>query len=130
MRSTRPLFYAVSAIVGLGLIGWTWAWLPAIGLLLAWAGVVALGVVDVVQPHSNIRRNFPVVGRLEELVVANRHILYQWVIESPRDGRPFNDVQRRIVARRASGAPDTAPFGSQLDRDGPGAAARRQADSR
>jgi glutamate synthase domain-containing protein 2 len=121
MHSTRPASYVLAIAVGAALALATARWPVAGWLLLPWAALVGLLLHDVLQERSNILRNFPVIGHVEAIVLANRHIVNQWIIESPREGRPFNEVQRKLVARRAEGEPDTTPFGSELDRDAPGA---------
>jgi len=106
--------FIVAAIVGIALAAlctWLWpngyvAWLPV-------APLVLLGVLDMVQEHHAIRRNFPVIGRLRYFFEAIRPEMHQYFIESDTNGTPFSREERSLVYQRAKGQLDTVPFGTR-----------------
>ncbi|MEN9842191.1 MAG: Glutamate synthase large chain [Pseudomonadota bacterium] len=92
--------------------GWSasWGW----GLLLALL-LVALGVHDVLQTSSAVRRNYPVIGNLRFMLEFIRPEIRQYFIESDNEAAPFSRAQRSLVYARAKGDTDKRPFGTQLD---------------
>ncbi len=76
---------------------------------------VIWGMFDMIQSRHSIARNFPIVGRTRYLMEWLRPKIYQYFVESDRDGRPFNRLFRSIVYQRAKGVNDTVPFGTQFD---------------
>ena len=86
-----------------------------IWLLLILAPVLLIGLVDVFQNNSAIKKNFPVVGRSRFIAEWLRPKLYQYFVESDTDGRPFSRLKRNIVYQRAKLVNDTTPFGTQLN---------------
>lgn len=91
-------------------IHWTWYL-----LLLLPAALLAWWLYDFFQPHSAIRRNFPLMGRFRDLAAWLRPKIYQYFVESDTEGRPFDKTLRDIVYHRADKSEDTAAFGTQLD---------------
>jgi len=80
------------------------------------AGALSLlGVVDLAQRRSTLRRNFPVSSHIRFLFEYFRPMLRQYVVESDTDEVPFSHAQRSIVKQRAKQAPDVRPFGTLLD---------------
>lgn len=111
----RKLFIISSAIlIGLTLL-LSRVWPSAIYLLIIIGPFVLLGVYDLLQPKHSIVRNFPVVGRLRYLMEDLRPKMYQYFIESDKDGWPFNRLSRNVIYQRAKKMDDTTPFGTQLD---------------
>ena len=90
------------------------------GLLLGAAGLVALGVHDLLQTHHSILRNYPVIGHLRFLLEFVRPEIRQYFIESDNEAAPFSRSQRSLVYQRAKGESDKRPFGTQLDVQAPG----------
>ncbi len=76
---------------------------------------IAWGLYDMFQKKHAIARNFPIVGRTRYLMEWFRPKIYQYFVESDRDGRPFSRMFRSIVYQRAKGVNDTVPFGTQFD---------------
>ena len=90
------------------------------GLLLGAAGLVALGVHDLLQTHHSILRNYPVIGHLRFVLEFVRPEVRQYFIESDNEAAPFSRSQRSLVYQRAKGESDKRPFGTQLDVQAPG----------
>lgn len=84
-------------------------WLPVLGV---GAGLTALGVSDVTQRRSAIRRNYPVIGHLRFLFENFRPEIRQYLIEGDRDEEPFSREVRSLVYQRAKGVEDKRPFGT------------------
>ena len=78
-------------------------------------GLVALGVLDLAQKRSTLRRNYPVSAHVRFLFEFFRPMLRQYVVESDTDEVPFSHAQRGIVKHRSLNAADVRPFGSLLD---------------
>jgi len=89
-------------------------------LLLGAAGLVALGVHDLLQTHHSILRNYPVIGHLRFVLEFVRPEIRQYFIESDNEAAPFSRSQRSLVYQRAKGESDKRPFGTQLDVQAPG----------
>jgi glutamate synthase domain-containing protein 2 len=73
------------------------------------------GIYDCIQTGNNANRNFPVVGHLKSLLVNNRELIQDWVIENEQDIRPFDRIQRNIVYHRADDLQQTVAFGTRYD---------------
>jgi glutamate synthase domain-containing protein 2 len=112
MRKVFVLF----SIVMIALVGiWSIIWAPALWAFLFIIPLIALGVYDMFQQPHAIVRNFPVVGRLRYLMEDLRPKIYQYFVESPTGGTPFNRQTRSVIYQRAKKVDDTNPFGTELD---------------
>lgn len=96
--------------VGLALF-YPWLWFVPV---LAGA-LVALGVIDLIQPHHSIRRNYPVLGHVRWLVEMIRPEIRQYLIESDQEAAPFSRNQRSLVYARAKKEGSERSFGTQVD---------------
>jgi glutamate synthase domain-containing protein 2 len=114
------LFYLISLLIYAALGALALVWQPAIIIMLVLAPVFAIGVYDTIQRQKAVLRNFPVLGHFRYLFESIRPEIYQYFIESERDGKPFDRQQRSIVYQRAKKALSTVPFGTQLDVYRPG----------
>jgi glutamate synthase domain-containing protein 2 len=90
--------------------GLGWRWLAAISGALS-----AVGVLDVVQRRSTLRRNFPISAHIRTFFEYFRPMLRQYVVESDTEEVPFSHVQRSIAYQRAKSVLDVRPFGTELD---------------
>ena len=108
-----PFALCVLALV-LALAAWN-SGISARVLALLSGALVALGVADLAQARSTLRRNYPLSAHVRFLFEFFRPMLRQYVVESDTDEVPFSHAQRLIVNQRASNAPDVKPFGSLLD---------------
>lgn len=107
--------------VGVGLAASSAAAAVAIGPVtgLSMAAFTALywkvGLDDMNQNASTIRRNFPFLGNLRFILESLRPEIRQYFIESDKDGAPFDRQHRTIVYQRAKEASDLLPFGTRKD---------------
>jgi glutamate synthase domain-containing protein 2 len=88
------------------------AWLvPAIvcGVL------TVIGIVDLLQPHSTLRRIYPLSGHLRYLLESIGPEFRQYFIESDSDAVPFSREQRSVIYQRAKNTLDKRPFGTLHD---------------
>jgi len=112
---TRYLGLAVPAVLfALALAHWpadaSWQ------VLAALCGVLtAIGLADLLQKHSTLRRNYPLLAHIRFFFERIRPMLRQYVVESDNEEVPFSHVQRAIVKQRAKNALDVRPFGTELD---------------
>jgi len=90
--------------------GAVWRWVAAI------SGALSLvGIIDVLQRRSTLRRNFPVSAHIRTFFEYFRPMLRQYVVESDTEEVPFSHAQRAIVYQRAKDVLDKRPFGTELD---------------
>ncbi len=115
-----PLFFLISFVLYASLGVLAMYWQPAIVIMIALLPVFLLGVRDSIQRQKAVLRNFPVLGHFRYLFEHIRPEIYQYFIESDRDGMPYDRQQRSIVYQRAKRALATVPFGTQLDVYRPG----------
>ncbi len=92
------------AIVGLAvsLVGYRTSgnWLvPA----LFFGALTAVGIADLLQPHSTLRRIYPLSGRLRYLLESIGPEFRQYFIESDNDAVPFSREQRAGACAGAAG---------------------------
>ena len=76
------------------------------------AAIVVFFVVDRLQTHDAIRRNYPVIGRFRHLFSALGEFFRQYFFAMDREELPFNRAQREWVERAGEGASNTIAFGS------------------
>ncbi|HTF21962.1 MAG TPA: FMN-binding glutamate synthase family protein [Chryseolinea sp.] len=111
----RREFVTISIIVTLLILVWAYFWPYALFAFLIAAPIVLMGIIDMVQKHQSIRRNFPVLGRLRYVFEELRPKIQQYFVESDTDGKPVNRNDRSVIYQRAKKQIDTTPFGTQLD---------------
>ena len=87
-----------------------WRWTGAI-----FGALTLVGVVDMLQTRSTLRRNFPVTSHIRGFFEFFRPMLRQYVVESDTEEVPFSHAQRSIVYQRAKNLEDKRPFGSELN---------------
>lgn len=118
----RLLFLAiVLALVGLTTV--TMALVQDLRVLWPWiflGPVVLVGLIDTFQKKQAIRRNFPVLGRMRYLLELVRPEIYQYFVESDKEGVPFDREHRSLIYQRAKSVRDTTPFGTKMDVYSPG----------
>jgi len=105
----------ISSIAILGYFQPPFLWLYVIVMPL-----FMVGIVDLANKQHSVTRNFPVLGHIRFIMEKIRPEIYQYFIESDKEGTPFNRLTRNLVLRRAKKANDTVPFGTQLDVYAPG----------
>ncbi|MBC6941302.1 MAG: FMN-binding glutamate synthase family protein [Xanthomonadales bacterium] len=113
--STRHLVFAACIVVfALALPGWQQGW-PLRVLAIVAGALVLVGVADLAQRRSTLRRNYPVSGHIRFFFEYFRPMLRQYVVESDTEEVPFSHEQRAVVYQRAKNVSDVRGFGSQLD---------------
>ncbi len=111
MRNSFLIGSLVSVVVLTILILWQPnLWWVAVLLL----PVYILGFKDYFQKADNIQRNYPLFGRLTNLLEEQRHVLQEALFLNRTEGMPFNWIQKEIVYKRAANANKNQPFGTQL----------------
>jgi len=107
------LVFAI-AIAGFALLHWPdgAAWRIA---AVVFGALAVFGVVDLVQKHSTLRRNYPLLAHIRFFFEYVRPMLRQYIVESDNEEVPFSAVQRAVVKQRAKNALDVRPFGTELD---------------
>ncbi|EBA14823.1 glutamate synthase family protein [Roseobacter sp. SK209-2-6] len=81
---------------------------------------LVLFVVDRLQTHDAIRRNYPVLGRFRHLFSTLGEFFRQYFFAMDREELPFNRAQREWVGRAAEGKGNTVAFGSTRNTTVPG----------
>ncbi len=89
---------------------------------LWWIGLIILpflilGLIDYTQKSNNIRRTYPLLGRITNLLEKQRHVIQETVLLNRTEGKPFNWIQKEIVYKRAADDVKNQPFGTQIPYD-------------
>ena len=82
--------------------------------LVAFGGLTAVGIGDLVQKRHSVLRNYPIMAHLRFLLEHIRPEMRQYFFESETDGEPFSRDRRALVYQRAKMQLDKRPFGTQL----------------
>jgi glutamate synthase domain-containing protein 2 len=90
--------------------GIVWRWLAAISGVLC-----AVGLFDLAQSKSTLRRNFPITAHIRTFFEYFRPMLRQYVVESDTEEVPYSHAQRSLVYQRSKNVEDKRPFGTELD---------------
>lgn len=98
-------FLVAVAMVVLGMHGWI---IPAMAL----GALTAVGVWDMVQTRSTLRRNYPLTAHIRYGLESFGPEIRQYFIQSDTEKVPFSREQRALVYQRAKGVSDVLPFGS------------------
>jgi len=89
-----------------------WQPLFFLGLLLT-VPLLALGGYDFIQKKHSLPRNFPILGRFRYLIEAFGPALHQYVVESNKDGAPFDRDLRSLIYQRSKNLEAKKPFGTE-----------------
>lgn len=73
---------------------------------------LVLFVIDRLQTHDAIRRNYPVIGRFRHIFSTLGEFFRQYFFAMDREELPFNRAQREWVKRAGEGKGNTVAFGS------------------
>ena len=87
-----------------------WAW----GVAL-FGGFSVLGVWDLSQTRSTLRRNYPILAHFRYGLESIGPEMRQYFIESDTAEVPYSRQQRALIYQRAKAVNDTRPFGTQQD---------------
>ncbi|SNV27061.1 glutamate synthase (ferredoxin) [Rhodococcus rhodochrous] len=91
-----------------------WGWWVLVALL---AGVLGVGIYDLLQRRHAVLRNYPVLGHMRYLLESVRPEIQQYFVERNFDGRPFDRDVRTVVYERAKGIHGELSFGTERDLD-------------
>ena len=80
--------------------------------LLAWT---LLGGYELLFSDSNLRRNYPVLANIRYMLEYVRPEIQQYFIANNIEEKPFSRERRNLIYRRAKGANDTLPFGTEQE---------------
>jgi len=126
LNALYPVRYtalALSVLWALGATVWVWhsggawaAWLTWLAGVLLWA----VGMRDLTQRFSAVRRNYPIIGNLRFMLEKIRPEIRQYFLESDTEATPFSRSQRSLAYARAKNDTDKRPFGTQLDMNADG----------
>ena len=86
------------------------AFVVVAGIVVALA--IVLFVIDRLQTHDAIRRNYPVLGRFRHIFSTLGEFFRQYFFAMDREELPFNRAQREWVKRAGEGKGNTVAFGS------------------
>lgn len=81
-------------------------------ILLTWSLV---GACELSFGVSNLRRNYPVLANIRYALEYIRPEIQQYFIANNIEEKPFSRERRNLIYRRAKGANDTLPFGTQQE---------------
>ncbi|MFT4862801.1 MAG: glutamate synthase domain-containing protein 2 [Pseudohongiellaceae bacterium] len=81
-------------------------------LSLSWT---VLGGYELFFCVSNLKRNYPVLANIRYLLEYIRPEIRQYFIANNTEEKPFSRERRNLIYRRAKGANDTLPFGTEQD---------------
>lgn len=118
LNAIYPVRYTVMALVSVGtllslftLVAFGVGWLA----FLVCLALTVVGLRDLRQNHSAVRRNYPVIGNLRFMLEKIRPEIRQYFLENDTEATPFSRSQRSLAYQRAKGQIDKRPFGTQLD---------------
>ena len=83
--------------------------------LAVFGGLTVLGILDLLQARSTLRRIYPLLAHLRYLLESAGPEFRQYFIESDTDAAPFSREQRAVVYQRAKNTTDKRPFGTLRD---------------
>ncbi len=118
LNALYPVRYTAIALCTLGAVLGLVVWLTA-GYSLWWFAISAalcwVGLRDMRQTKSAVRRNYPIIGNVRFMLEKIRPEIRQYFLESDTEATPFSRSQRSLAYARAKGETDKRPFGSQID---------------
>lgn len=81
-------------------------------LVILFAGLFLIGLVDIIQTQRSILRNYPLMGHLRFLLEYIRPEIRQYFFENDEEKLPFSRNQRAMVYSRSKAENDKRGFGS------------------
>ncbi len=108
--------FIIASIMILGTIGAAaYFWLSTLWSLAIIGALVLMGLTDMLQKKQTIKKNFPLIGRLNYVLEAIRPEIMQYFVETDTEGRPINRQYRSLIYQRSKKTNDTVPFRTQMD---------------
>ncbi len=94
----------------------SYLWFPYFTSMIVMAPLILMGVEDLIQKKSSLRRNFPVLARLRYIMENYmREEIRQYFIVDDTVDDPISREFRSVVYQRSKSVKDTMPFGTQRD---------------
>ncbi len=90
-------------------------WPSAYWLFVVIAPILLVGVIDLTQKTSTLRRIYPVLAHFRYMLESVRPEIQQYFIETESSGMPVSREFRSLIYQRAKGDRDTRPFGTIFD---------------
>jgi len=87
------------------------AWAAVLALLAA--GLLALGLRDLLQTRHAVLRNYPILGHVRYFFEMIRPEIRQYLLESDEEEAPFSRETRAIVYQRSKNVEDKRAFGTK-----------------
>jgi len=87
------------------------AWAAVLALLAA--GLLALGLRDLLQTRHAVLRNYPILGHVRYFFEMIRPEIRQYLLESDEEEVPFSRETRAIVYQRSKNVEDKRAFGTK-----------------
>ncbi len=113
----RKEFIIISIILVLALVAVIILYPSLWWLALVILPFLILGLLDYFQKSNNIRRTYPLFGRITNFLEEQRHVVQETVLLNRTEGKPFNWIQKEIVYKRAADVNKSQPFGTQIPYD-------------
>lgn len=88
--------------------GWAWT-------ALVFSVLTVLGIVDLLQTRSTLRRNYPILAHFRYGLESIGPEMRQYFIQADTAEVPFSREQRALVYQRSKAVNDTRPFGTLRD---------------
>tara|TARA_Y100000768_G_scaffold386254_1_gene374196 strand:+ start:2281 stop:3744 length:1464 start_codon:yes stop_codon:yes gene_type:complete len=85
------------------------------GAFILYLPILYMAIRDFNQTESNIRKNYPFLGTINEFLDKQRHVLQEVLLQNRWEGRPFSLLQINYVKKKANDSLMSLPFGSELD---------------
>jgi glutamate synthase domain-containing protein 2 len=104
------LFATVSSMIAAVFLDGAWGWCA-----LIFGALSALGLYDLLQTRSTLRRNYPILAHFRYGLESIGPEMRQYFIESDTAEVPYSREQRALIYQRAKAVNDTRPFGTQQD---------------
>ncbi|KRG47320.1 glutamate synthase [Stenotrophomonas panacihumi] len=99
------LMLVVSVALARYWIAWDWG-------VVIFAVLCVIGVWDMLQARSTLRRNYPVLAHFRFGLESIGPEIRQYFVQSDLDEVPFSRQQRALVYQRAKNQMDVVPFGT------------------
>ena len=111
----RGIYYIISVVGSLLILGVYQFWPPVIYLLFILIPYILIGLHDIFSVKHTILRNYPVVGHLRYMLEFIRPEIQQYFVEPDRNGTPFSREIRSLIYQKAKGVRETIAFGTKND---------------
>ncbi|MGV6852549.1 MAG: FMN-binding glutamate synthase family protein [bacterium] len=113
--TVRHVFIVLSIILPVSIIALAQVWFNAYWLFVVVGPLLLLGLADIFQKKSTLKRLYPVLAHFRYMLESVRPEIQQYFIESESNGKPVSREFRSLIYQRAKGDRDTRPFGTIFD---------------